>query len=325
MSSHLPHTPSRRGLITGGAAALAGAVAVHGAGRAAAAGSSPVASGPVGHASQGAQLGSPITSTISSPAISGYTYRYASTFDFTPESWSSGRRWSVDGVYTDLVPGTLWASVELPAGALVRDIEWYVANRGGAAVTGLGRIWSASTATLFTTLVDTTINPSGSGLVAQRAVVPSTAYGPHPLGTRISLGIATPTTADVTVNGVRVGFTEGAGATGLLPAPVRVYDSRVSGGKIAAGTVRTITLPSDVVPAGTAGIIANITAVAPQGDGHMTVYAGDAAQPSASTLNYTSGNPVANMATVGVSSSRQIKVFSYRTAHVVVDVTGTVG
>ncbi|MET0692633.1 MAG: hypothetical protein ABWX96_00190 [Propionibacteriaceae bacterium] len=272
-----------------------------------------------------AQQLSPVSSTAGSPAISGYTYRHASWLDFHPESGPGYRRYGGRGVYSSGVSPYLWATVEIPAGALVRDIEWYVYNNSGSAVTGFARMWAAGTGSLFATLADTTIN-TGTTTQSRRSVVSSVNYGPHPLGTKIALGLETNINNDnVQINGARVGFTQGSGAVGMLPTPVRLYDSRVTGGKLTANTVRTITLPAAYIRPGTSGLVVNIAAVTPAAGGNLKVYPGNVAQPEVSTINFQQNVNIANMIFVGVSSSRQIKFLANQSVHVIVDLTGTIG
>lgn len=320
-----PPTLARRGLVLGAGAAALAAGSLAGAlpARAASAGST-TADGAGDGLSAAAQADSPVASTIGSPPISGYTYRHVSWLDFQPESGPATRDYGGRGVHSSGVSPYMWATVEIPAGALVRDIEWYVYNESGSAVTGLGRLWAAGTGTLFSTLADTSV-PSSATTQARRSVVSSSNYGPHPLGTKIALGLQTNATGTIQVNGARVGFSQGAGAVGLLPVPIRAYDTRVTGGKLAAGVVRTITLSSTIVRPGTTGLIVNVTAVAPAGGGYLKVYPGNVAQPEVSTINFAAGEVIANMIFVGVSSSRQVKLYSSQSVHVVLDVTGTIG
>ncbi|MGI8880795.1 MAG: hypothetical protein ACR2KJ_09895 [Jatrophihabitans sp.] len=157
-------------------------------------------------------------------------------------------------------------------------------------------------------------------------VAPAASNGPYPHGTRLNLGLRTYDDMSVVVNGARVGFTAGAGEIGLLPTPIRAYDSRTSGGRLAAGSTRTITLPAAIVQPGISGVLVNIAAVGATQSGYLKVYAGNAAAPAASSLNFSSsGATIANAIIVGVSSARQIKIFANKAVHVVVDVTGTVG
>ncbi|WP_375426362.1 hypothetical protein [uncultured Friedmanniella sp.] len=267
---------------------------------------------------------SPVTTTLASAPISGYTYHHASWLDFQLESGSGGRSWGGYGAY-GTASATLWATLEIPAGALVRDVEWYVRNTSAGPSSGLARIWAAGTGTLYSTLVDTPIPVGSGGVVATRSVVRADAYGPHPLGTKLALGISTTSDAAIQVNGVRVGFSQGAGSTGLLPTPVRAYDSRLSEGRLDGGSVRTITLPASVVRPGTSGVIVNLTSVGSVASGYLKAYSASSPAPAVSALNYQAGTTVANAAVVGVSSSRRIKIYASKATHVIVDIAGTIG
>lgn len=266
----------------------------------------------------------PPASSIASAPISGYTYRQVSLFDFSPEASTAQRAWSPYGVYALVNACNLWASMEIPAGALVRDIEWYARNASGATAIGLGRYWRPDSASLYPTAVDVTIGASVD-VAAYRATVPLSQAGPLPVGTKLFLGLYTGTDGQLTVNGVRVGFSQGAGATGLLPTPVRAYDSRVSGGKLAKGSTRVITLPASAVPAGTTAALVNITATNGKTSGYLKVYPGNASAPASSAINFAAGPAIANAMTVGVSSARQIRIYASADVHVIVDVSGTVG
>jgi len=315
----------RRGLLLGaGAAATALASATAGAVPAAAA---RAQSGPGDQAlaSQGrvsaGRDGSPVSSTLASAPISGYTYRHVSMFDFDAEIPTAPRRWGGYGVYTE-GGNALNASVEIPAGARIRDVEWYAYNNSGAPVSALARLWVPGTGTLYNTVVDASI-PSGTAVTRTRVVAPAASYGPYPVGCKLYLVFNSEDNLRQ-VNGARVGFDQGAGMAGLLPTPVRVYDSHTTGGILAAGSTRTITLPAGVVVPGTTGVLANITAVGATAAGYLKVYPGHGAVPAASALNYPVGGAIANAMTVGVSASRQIKIYASKAVHVIVDVTGTI-
>lgn len=74
----------------------------------------------------------------------------------------------------------------------------------------------------------------------------------------------------------------------------------------------------------TAAVAVNFVAVAPAAAGYITVFPAGGVQPTASTLNYTAGEVVANSAIVKVSqaSFSAMSIFSLATTHVVADVTG---
>jgi hypothetical protein len=306
----------RRLMLGAGAAALVAGTALT---------AQPADAAPRSAASGGRTQASPVTTTIGSSPVSGLVYRHASWLDFFPEGGTATRSWGGYGAYSSTSSATMWATVEIPAGALVRDIEWYVRNVSSDTVSGLGRIWAAGVGTLYTTIVDTAVTSGSSAVVARRSIVSSASYGPYPLGTKINLGINTLTDGSVQVNGARVGFSQGAGATGLLPTPIRAYDSRDSGGKLSGGSVRTITLPSSIVRPGVSGVIINLTSVESEANGYLKAYPGNSAEPAVSSLNFQAGKTIANGAIVGVSASRQIKIFASKTTHVIIDVAGTIG
>jgi hypothetical protein len=167
--------------------------------------------------------------------------------------------------------------------------------------------------------------PSSTSITATRAVVPAATYGPYPLASRLVISLFTPTTGAVQINGARVGFTQGSGDIGLLSTPLRAYDSRLTGGKLAAGGIRTVTLPSSIVAPGTSGVIVNLAAVEGEANGYLKLYSAAAAEPTSSALNFSgSGAAIANGLIVAVSSGRQINVKANKPVHFVVDVTGTV-
>jgi hypothetical protein len=73
-----------------------------------------------------------------------------------------------------------------------------------------------------------------------------------------------------------------------------------------------------------AAVAINFVAVSPSAAGYITVFPFGGVQPTASTLNYTAGEVVANSAIVKVSqvSSTAMSIYSLATTHVVADVTG---
>ncbi|GAA1708373.1 hypothetical protein GCM10009809_00770 [Isoptericola hypogeus] len=320
-SSSSPRGVARRRFLTGaGAAAVAGL---------AAAGTPATAAPPDDTAAGGPGAGratandTPIDSTIASAPASGYVYRHASFFDFEPEIHSAARAWGGNGCYAT-TGSPMWASIDIPQGARVRDIEWYVYNASATNVLCLGRVWAAGTGTLGTVAVDVQASP-GNGIRAFRGVVPSSAYGPFPLGCKLMLGFNSYTGATSQVNGARVGFSNGGGATGMLSTPIRAYDSRATGGRLSAGTTRTITLPPSTCPVGTSAVIVNLIAVGAERSGFLRMWPGHVTDTSTSAINYTKGTTLANAQVVGVSNARKIKLRSSARTHVVIDVLGTIG
>lgn len=268
-------------------------------------------------------LGSPVTSGSGSSPVSGFTYRTLSMYDFFPFWPDSKRQWNGYGTHCIGVAGPLRGSVEIPAGALVRDVEYYVSNNSGNNVVPFAAIYVPGSGTITVIGAQPTISSSGSGIQVHRAEITSANWGPYPIGTRLIVNVDTPVNGLVQVNGARVGFSGGAGSVGLLPGPVRVYDSRETGGALAAGSGRTITLPPSVVPPGATGVLVNVTAVG-IGWGFLKIYPAGAAEPAVSSINFNPGEAIANGIVVGVNASRQIRVYAGAAAHFILDVTGIV-
>ncbi|MEM1335822.1 MAG: hypothetical protein AAGG08_20435, partial [Actinomycetota bacterium] len=130
--------------------------------------------------------------------------------------------------------------------------------------------------------------------------------------------------------------------TGYLPAEshvvatsqARVLDTRAgfdtvddqSSGSGLNRAGRTIEVPvagRGAVPTDAAAVFANVTVTGAEGAGFATVTP-CGARPETSSLNHQADRSVANNALVELSPSGSICVFTQRTAHVVVDVTGYV-
>lgn len=122
--------------------------------------------------------------------------------------------------------------------------------------------------------------------------------------------------------------------------PCRLFDTRVAGGAIAAGTVRDFgvtDLPSYAFQGGDAGdcgvgldgsvaaAVVNFTAVRPDAAGYLTAFPFQAPQPLASSLNYEAGAIVGNEIAVRLgpgTASSGFAVFSYARTHLVGDIVG---
>lgn len=73
---------------------------------------------------------------------------------------------------------------------------------------------------------------------------------------------------------------------------------------------------------GVGAVVLNVTAVSPEASGYATVYPAGAARPTASNLNYESGQIVPNMVIAKVGVGGEVTIFSQQRAHFVVDVQG---
>ncbi|HEY6789315.1 MAG TPA: right-handed parallel beta-helix repeat-containing protein, partial [Trebonia sp.] len=98
----------------------------------------------------------------------------------------------------------------------------------------------------------------------------------------------------------------GPGGYGFEPkSPVRVLDTRNGTGAtkapVGSGKVLKLNL-SGKVPAGTAAVVLNTTVTGPQKAGVLTVYPDSPTAPTASNLNFTAGETVANLVIVPLNN-----------------------
>ncbi|GAA2146983.1 hypothetical protein GCM10009760_37330 [Kitasatospora kazusensis] len=114
--------------------------------------------------------------------------------------------------------------------------------------------------------------------------------------------------------------------------PGRLVDTRIGTGT-ARGSVRgggsfTVQIAgNNVGPLPASGVTAvalNVTVTGPQGSGYLTAFPDGTALPTASNLNYSPGQTVANAVIVPVGADGKIKIYngSWGSADVVVDVVG---
>ncbi|WP_100837246.1 hypothetical protein [Kitasatospora fiedleri] len=126
--------------------------------------------------------------------------------------------------------------------------------------------------------------------------------------------------ADVT------GYFTQSQASGYTPVdPKRLLDTRNSGKVAAYGTV-PVTIPTNAqVPDNKFTAVAlNVTVTNPGSDGHLTVYPSGQSLPTASNVNFTAGQTVANSVIVPVGPDGRIQVQNgaWKASDVIVDVVG---
>jgi hypothetical protein len=137
--------------------------------------------------------------------------------------------------------------------------------------------------------------------------------------------------AEPYVRGAVVQYLPAAGA--FLPiTPRRVYDSRVSGGRLTTGIERTISVARElstltvVVPAGAVAVAANVTVDQTVGWGWLSARPASSTWSGTSTLNWTAtGTTIANGTTCSLGGDRQLTLLcggAGASAHVIVDVVG---
>lgn len=134
---------------------------------------------------------------------------------------------------------------------------------------------------------------------------------------------------------VRVASPAAAGAFEALPAPIRVYDSRlgappVTGPKTpvvgpATRTVSCVENTAGAVPADARVVVVNLTATATSAAGFASVFPTGAAWAGTSNLNFAAGQTIANSVTVGCGPGASIDVRigpAAVSADIIVDVMG---
>jgi hypothetical protein len=210
-----------------------------------------------------------------------------------------------------------------------RVIELQVTGRAGVPA-------SASAAVLNVTAVD----PCAAGFLT---VFPCGSAGP-PLASNVDYGAADvqPSLAvarlgpggraciysmvqtDVVVD-LMGWFDSAAGAVPVPQSPVRLIDTRTTG-RVGGGTAIGFT----AAPAGTPGVILNVTGVDARAPGFLTVWpaAADGAcdsatRPGTSNVNVAGSEPVANAVMVRTGGQGRVCVYSFSDADVVVDLDGT--
>ncbi|HEU5348338.1 MAG TPA: hypothetical protein VFU63_06970, partial [Ktedonobacterales bacterium] len=119
------------------------------------------------------------------------------------------------------------------------------------------------------------------------------------------------------------------GTIRFLPTPIRVYDSRKTGGPLVGNAKRDIQVAGVIiggvqVPTGSVGCIGNLTVTSPSAGGYLVIYPQGSPTPTTSTVNFLTHQTVANSFAVGLSTGGQVTVHSFTSGqcHFIVDITG---
>lgn len=312
-----PGAITRRGMLSGVGAAFLGTSLVEGGARASAA----VPSGDGVAARQHGRVhgeSSPYTTTIASAPTSAYIYKFVSMYDFEPFDPAGNRTWGGFGVYSAGTATPLRATLDIPPGCLVREVEYYMYNNSGNSTEADSYIWVPGSGVIWS--IGATISvpsTSTSSVSALRTSV--TQQGPYPYGSRLLVSASTPTDGSVQINGARAAFTGAAAGVGTRGAPSRVFDAQIG-----TNTTRTITLPATLIAPGVVGVIAAVSASGSGGQGALTVFRADQGRPAQATMHYGTAATTSEI-TSQLSAARQIKVHTTRAVHVAIDVIGILG
>lgn len=121
-----------------------------------------------------------------------------------------------------------------------------------------------------------------------------------------------------------IGVFDSSAAVGGGPA-TRAFDSRDAGSPVEGGAVTTIDVAGAGVPAGAAGVVVNLTALDATAPGFASLYPCADGRPASSSLNIPPFAVVSNASIVAPDDDGRICVFTLSTAHLVVDVLGSIG
>lgn len=177
-----------------------------------------------------------------------------------------------------------------------------------------------------------TVRPNASNLNFRPGrTVPNMAVTPVGVGGAVTVYNGSSGGVDVLVDsyGYFVGGANAGDAGTLVPmAAQRFLDTRNAIGAPAARIGPSSGLAVQVtgrggIPAGASAVVANVTAVNPEGSGFITAYAGDP-RPNTSHLNYVTGQDRANLALISLAPDGSLSLYngSKTSVDLVVDITG---
>ena len=247
---------------------------------------------------------------------------------FAPEAGSSAT-----GAYVPLTPSRIDTGTTLGAGATTN-----------VQVTGVGGVPAGATGAILNVTVTDTTAASYATVYPEGATRPTASNLNWPAGGTVanrvlaslsSTGAVTiynyTGSADVIVD-VSGYFTSSSATVATLPAnaslytaitPIRLVDTRVSGGTLGAGTVDTeqIAGMGGISASATAGVL-NVTAVNTTAASFFTVFPGGV-MPVASDVNWSAGQIVPNLTVATLSSTGSISVYNHAgSADLVIDAFG---
>jgi hypothetical protein len=116
-------------------------------------------------------------------------------------------------------------------------------------------------------------------------------------------------------------------------SPARITDTRPNSGFPHAGgtlkpgkeTLNVQVTGAGEVPSGATAAVLNVTVTGPTASSYLTVWPAGARQPTASNLNFVTGQTVPNLVEVGIGTNGQVTVFNAAgSVNVIVDVEGYV-
>jgi hypothetical protein len=206
-------------------------------------------------------------------------------------------------------------------------------DNGGRPIVGY-RVQSAPAGTaMWTTRIENTGSPAtgalvtglvaGAGVQFRAAAITVIGAGPY----------STPSAAVVPTAPASSQPPGPAGKDLVTVPPARLLDTRqpnstidglhAGGGPAPAGSITEVQITGrGGVPADAVGAILNVTVVGADGAGYALVFGCTDAVPTASNLNYSTGQTIANNTIVKLSPAGEACIYTDEAAHILIDVNG---
>ena len=115
-------------------------------------------------------------------------------------------------------------------------------------------------------------------------------------------------------------YQEGGGDGLVAVAPTRLFDTRSAGARLGAGATYDLDLTGRI-GADASAVVMNVTVTEAGSAGFVTVYPCSSPRPTASNLNYVSGQTVPNLVTVSTGTDRHVCFFTSGPAHLLADLS----
>jgi hypothetical protein len=223
------------------------------------------------------------------------------------------------GVYT--TGGFTTAALNVPPGATFKVLSGFGTSTGAT-----GQDWSLWAQDSLNDTFGPIAGPTNPGASGRQFVTLGVDYLVAPY-VRLVVQVIPSADASNTVSGIGYWYVPASPAFNVI-APQRVYDSRLSGGKIAPGATRTVSVATSthsnpVVPSLASAVFYNLTVVGATGGGYLALFPTGTTWPGNSSINWVNGSALANGGVVALGGDRQVNVFCNGTAtHFLIDITG---
>jgi hypothetical protein len=254
------------------------------------------------------------------PTKAGLAYLTYGMFAFLPGNFAAGKVITGSGAYCDKLSGFLVAPLDLPSGALLREVTFTGVNTSGTSrAFSVERFGLAGVNQGIAGLVMPSGAPAFQTVTAALNHVVDPAYSYDAV-------VGTITSGTVRIFSLRVGY---SGPFGVIPVrpQVRKLDTRnpgPHGGRFSPGQQKTILLTPQL-PAGAAAALINLTVTGTEGNGFLSVFPGGTTWPGTSSINWSAQDQtIANSVTVAVSPTGAINIFcnGFGRTHAIVDLIG---